>query len=69
MAVLGAHLKWQIMSRGVVVAVTNGHLDGSIERSVEGFDRAQPRASRRGIAEVFGTWERIFQGQTEWLAR
>ena len=21
------------------------------------------------LAEVFGTWERIFQGQTEWLAR
>jgi hypothetical protein len=21
------------------------------------------------LAEVFGTWERIFQGQAEWLAR
>jgi hypothetical protein len=24
---------------------------------------------RRGLAEVFGTWERIFQGQAEGLAR
>ena len=38
-----AHLKRQIMGREVVVAVTNGRLDGSTE-----------------LAEVFGTWERIF---------
>ena len=40
------------MGREVVVAVTNGRLDGST-----------------GLAEVFGTWERIFQGQAERLAR
>jgi thiamine phosphate synthase YjbQ (UPF0047 family) len=53
MAILGAHLKRQIMGRGVVVAVTNGRLDGSTERSTE----------------VFDTWERIFPGQADWLAR
>jgi hypothetical protein len=42
-------------SEAVVVAVTNGRLNGS----TEGFDRAQPRASLRGLAEIFGTWERI----------
>ena len=41
-----AHLKRQIMGREVVVAVTNGRLDGSTERSTEGFGRAQPRARR-----------------------
>ena len=50
------------MGREVVVAVTDGRLDGFAERSTEGFDRAQPRASRRGLAEIFGTWERIFYG-------
>ena len=49
----------------VVVAVTGGRLDGSTERSTEGFGRAQPRASRRGHAKVFGTWERIFCGEFE----
>jgi hypothetical protein len=34
------------MGREVVVAVTDGRLDGSTERSTEGFDRAQPRARR-----------------------
>ena len=58
-----------INGREVVVAVTNGCLDDSTERSTEGFGRAQPRTSRRGLAEVFGTWERIFQGQAERLAR
>ena len=38
-----AHPKRQVMGREVVVAVTNGRLDGSTE-----------------LAEVFGTWERIF---------
>ena len=60
-----AHMKRQIMGREVVVAVTNGRLDGSTERSTEGFGRAQPRASRRGHAKVFGTWERIFCGEFE----
>jgi hypothetical protein len=40
------------MGREVVVAVTNGRLDGF----------ALP-------TRTFGTWERIFLGQTEWLAR
>ena len=40
------------MGREVVVAVTNGRLDGFAE-----------------LAEIFGTWERIFSGQAEWLAR
>ena len=40
------------MGREVVVAVTNGRLDGFA-----------------WLAEIFGTWERIFQGQAEWLAR
>jgi secondary thiamine-phosphate synthase enzyme len=39
-------LKRQVMGREVVVAVTNGRLDGSTE-----------------LAEVFGTWERIFYGE------
>ena len=30
--------------------------------------RVRP-SSRRGLAEAFGTWERIFQGQADWLAR
>jgi secondary thiamine-phosphate synthase enzyme len=47
-----AHLKRQIMGREVVVAVTNGRLDG-----------------RALLTRTFGTWERIFQGQAEWLAR
>jgi hypothetical protein len=34
----------RIMGREAVVAATNGRLDGSTE----------------GLAEVFGTWERIF---------
>ena len=51
------------MGREVVVAVTNGRLDSFAERSTEGFGRAQPRASRRGLAEIFGTWERIFYGE------
>jgi hypothetical protein len=42
----------RVMGREVVVAVTNGRLDGSTE-----------------LAEVFGTWERIFLGQAEWLTR
>jgi hypothetical protein len=41
MAVLGTHLKWKIMGRGVVVAVTNGRLDGSTERSTEFTPRAR----------------------------
>ena len=57
--VLGTHLKRQIMGREVVVAVTNSRLDGFGWRSTEGFDRAQPRASRRGLAELFGTWEQF----------
>jgi hypothetical protein len=44
----GAHLKRQETRRTAVVAVTNGRLDDSTERSAEGFGRAQPRASRRG---------------------
>jgi secondary thiamine-phosphate synthase enzyme len=44
-----AHLKRQIMGREVVVAVTDGRLDGSTE-----------------LAEVFGTWERIFC--VSWMA-
>jgi hypothetical protein len=36
--------------RKVIVAVTMGRPDGSTERSTKGFDRAQPRASRRGLA-------------------
>jgi hypothetical protein len=56
----------RVMGHEVVVAVTNGRLDGSTERSTEGFDRAQPRASRRGLAEVFGTWERILG--VSWMA-
>jgi secondary thiamine-phosphate synthase enzyme len=47
-----AHLKRQVMGREVVVAVTNGRLDGFAE-----------------LAEIFGTWEQIFQGQAQWLAR
>ena len=47
-----AHLKRQVMGREVVVAVTNGRLDGFAL-----------------LAEIFGTWERIFLGQAEWLAR
>jgi hypothetical protein len=43
-----------------VVAVTNGRLDGS----AEGFDRGLRPSSAEGLAEVFGTWERIFSGQT-----
>jgi hypothetical protein len=42
----------RVMGREVVVAATNGRLDGSTE-----------------LAEVFGTWERVFQGQAQWLAR
>jgi hypothetical protein len=40
------------MGREVVVAVTDGRLDGFAS-----------------LAEIFGTWERILAGQTEWLAR
>jgi hypothetical protein len=40
------------MDREVVVAVSNGRLDGSA-----------------ALAGAFGTWERIFSGQAEWLAR
>jgi secondary thiamine-phosphate synthase enzyme len=47
-----AHLKRQVMGREVVVAVTNGRLDGFAL-----------------LTRTFGTWERIFQGQAEWLAR
>jgi hypothetical protein len=36
----------------VVIAVTDGRLDGLTE-----------------LAEVFGTWERIFSGQAKRLAR
>jgi hypothetical protein len=43
----------------VVVAVTNDRLDGSTERSTEGFDRAQPKSSCRGLAKASSTWERI----------
>ena len=39
-------------SAAVVVAVTDGRLDGSTD-----------------LTEVFGTWERIFHDQAEWLAR
>ena len=42
----------RVMGREVVVAVTNGRLDGFAL-----------------LAEIFGTWERIFLGQAEWLAR
>jgi thiamine phosphate synthase YjbQ (UPF0047 family) len=42
-----AHLKRQIMGREVVVAVTNGRLDGSTERSTE----LTPRA-RRSLLHV-----------------
>jgi hypothetical protein len=48
------------MGREVVVAVTNGRLDGSTERST----KLTPRA-RRSLWHV----ERIFQGQAEWLTR
>ena len=41
-----AHLKRQVMGREVVVAVTNGRLDGFA-----------------WLAEIFGTWERIFYGE------
>jgi hypothetical protein len=42
-----AHLNRQVMGREVVVvAVTNGRLDGFAE-----------------LAEIFGTWERIFYGE------
>ncbi len=41
MAALDAHAKRQILGRGVVVAVTNGHLDSSTERSVELTPRAR----------------------------
>ena len=41
-----AHLKRQIMGREVVVAVTNGRLDGFA-----------------WLAEISGTWERIFYGE------
>jgi hypothetical protein len=51
---------WRVTGREAVVAVIEGRLDGSTERSAGGFDRAQPRASRRGLAEILGTWERIF---------
>jgi thiamine phosphate synthase YjbQ (UPF0047 family) len=44
--VADAHLKRQIMGREVVVAVTNGRLDGFA-----------------WLAEIFGTWERIFYGE------
>jgi secondary thiamine-phosphate synthase enzyme len=47
-----AHLKRQVMGREVVVAVTNGRLDGFAL-----------------LTRTFGAWERIFQGQAEWLAR
>ena len=40
------------MGREVVVAVTNGRLDGFAL-----------------LTRTFGTWERIFQGQAEWLTR
>jgi hypothetical protein len=40
------------MGREVVVAVTNGRLDGFAL-----------------LTRTFGTWERIFQGQAERLAR
>ena len=46
-----AHMKRQIMGREVVVAVTNGRLDGS----TEGFDRAQPRASPKSLARGSGS--------------
>jgi hypothetical protein len=48
------------MGREVVVVVTNGRLDGSTEDSPGHIE---------GLAKVFGTWEQIFQGQAEWLAR
>jgi secondary thiamine-phosphate synthase enzyme len=47
-----AHLKRQVMGREVVVAVTNGRLDGFAL-----------------LTRTFATGERIFQGQTERLAR
>ena len=55
-----AHLKRQVMGREVVVAVTNGRLDGS----AEGFDRAQPRASPEPLAPGSGSW-----GSAGWLTR
>jgi hypothetical protein len=45
------------MGREVVVAVTNGRLDGSTEPSARG--------SARRLAEIFGTWERIFYGESD----
>ena len=58
-----AHLKRNATRRAVrdgalgaaVVAATDGRLGGLIERSTEGFGRAQPRASRRRLADGFGT--------------
>jgi hypothetical protein len=43
----------RVMVREVVVAVTNGRLDGS----TEGFDRAQPRASPKSLAPGSGSFE------------
>jgi hypothetical protein len=52
-----AHLKRQIMGREVVVSVTSIRLDGSTEAPPELVE---------GVAEVFGTWERIFC--VSWMA-
>jgi hypothetical protein len=59
---------WRGYRRGceVVVAVTNGQLDGQRRRASAELSRG-PHAE--GLAEVFGTWKRIFQGQAEWLAQ
>jgi hypothetical protein len=46
--------------RREVIVVTNGLLDGSAEA---------PPEPAEGAVEALGTWERIFQGQAEWLAR
>jgi hypothetical protein len=45
------------MGREVVVAVSNGRLDGSTE---------VPPEPAEGIAEVFGTWERVLG--VSWMA-
>ena len=61
-----AHLKRHGPPSAAVVAVTNGRIYGSTERSTEGFGRAQPRASRQGLAKVVGTRERILG--VSWVA-